>query len=178
MAAAKWIAVVALALVAACQLAMAVDYQVAGAAPGWSIQNGYTEWAARNQFRVGDTLTFTYTGNHNVLEVSRAAYDNCDASQPIQSYLTPSPIQVTLTTSGEHWFICGVPGHCDGGMRVPINVLEATSGAPGGAPAVPNPSTPTGVASPPPPSNSAAGSSPVLSAGLAAAAAGALAILL
>ncbi|CAI0629286.1 unnamed protein product [Linum tenue] len=48
---------------------------------------------------------------------------------------TNTPARITLNTSGEHYFICGVPGHCSAGQKVTVNVLASTTGSSSPSPA-------------------------------------------
>ncbi|CAA6667192.1 unnamed protein product [Spirodela intermedia] len=59
----------------------------------WSIPSSpsyYTDWASRQTFAVGDSLVFNFNnGAHDVLEVTRANYDDCTTSNPIATYTPP-----------------------------------------------------------------------------------------
>jgi hypothetical protein len=99
---------------------------------------------------------FTYPqGIHNVLEVTKAAYDSCSNSTPIATH-TSGDDKIAIKRPGHRFFICGVPGHCAAGQKVNIRVLkpsDAPSKAPTPAPArssaaAPSPSE-TSAASPP-----------------------------
>lgn len=113
---------------------------VVGDALGWLVPPGgeiaYRTWAAEKTFTVGDVLVFNFTQNsHDVAEVSKEAYDSCNTSNPI-STSTTSPTNITLTSAGEHHFLCTFPSHCSLGQKLAINV-SAASPAP-----TPQPSTP------------------------------------
>ncbi|KAJ7514359.1 hypothetical protein O6H91_23G040700 [Diphasiastrum complanatum] len=129
-------AAIAVALLAILQCAMAATYTVGGT-PGWNLKVvNYTNWAAQNTFKVGDTLVFKYTsGLHTVLQVSEANYKACNLTAPLQSYQSGSDT-VALTDATTHYFICGIPTHCSLGMAVAIAVSGGTtpSGAPSPAP--------------------------------------------
>ncbi|KAL4323950.1 hypothetical protein GQ457_11G017720 [Hibiscus cannabinus] len=119
---------------------------IVGDSSGWTVpSNGasfYQTWANGKIFMVGDILVFNYvTGIHDVLEVSRASYQQCISSNPISNFTTP-PTRVTLSTAGEHYYICGVPGHCAAGQQLAINVSSSSTATP--------PSSTTG---PTPPNN-------------------------
>lgn len=58
---------------------------------------------------------------HNVMRVTHAMYKACNASLPLESYTTGND-SITITARRHHFFICGVPGHCQGGQKVDINV--------------------------------------------------------
>ncbi|KAH6825399.1 hypothetical protein C2S53_000971 [Perilla frutescens var. hirtella] len=120
---------------------------VVGDELGWLVPPGgddaYRTWAASKTFTVGDVLVFNFTANaHDVAEVSKEAFDSCNETNPI-SLSTTSPTNITLSSAGEHHFICTITGHCNNGQRLAINV-SATAPAP-------QPATP-----PPPPTPSPA----------------------
>ncbi|GMJ15656.1 blue-copper-binding protein, BLUE COPPER BINDING PROTEIN, SENESCENCE ASSOCIATED GENE 14 [Hibiscus trionum] len=146
-----------------------VTYTV-GDSSGWTVpSNGasfYQTWANGKNFMIGDILVFNYvSGIHDVLEISRSSYQQCNASNPILNLTTP-PTRVTLRTAGEHYYICGVPGHCTAGQQLAINVSSSSTATPPSAtppsstdgPSSPtNPSSPgDNNASPPTPGDSAA----------------------
>jgi hypothetical protein len=107
---------------------------------------------------------FTYNKQfHNVMAVSKAAYKNCDTSKPMATWNTGND-SVVLNTTGHHYFLCGIPGHCAGGQKVDIRVVAASSAAPSMAPA-PEPSSGGGssggaTAAPSPNKNAAPGALP------------------
>lgn len=78
---------------------------------------------------------------HNVMQVSHAEYKSCNASAPIVTHTTGND-SVTITSKGHHFFLCGIPGHCQAGQKVDINVLRVSSSkapsssAPSSSPAV------------------------------------------
>jgi len=96
---------------------------------------------------------FNYPSNaHNVEEVTKANYDSCSSASPIATFTTP-PARVPLSKSGEHYYICGIPGHCLGGQKLSINV---TGGSTATAPTTPSSPSPSGAVSPPPQNSAAA----------------------
>ncbi|CAI0389281.1 unnamed protein product [Linum tenue] len=116
-----------------------------GGTTGWTIPRGgesvYSNWAAGNSFAVGDILVFNFAaGAHDVTQVNKADYDSCSAANPMMTSTT-GPARITLSSSGEHYFICGVPGHCSAGQKVTVNVLASTT-ASSPAPAPVTPSSP------------------------------------
>jgi hypothetical protein len=88
------------------------------------------------------TAVFNYnSGAHTVTEVNKNDYESCSSSNSISN----GPTTITLSTPGTHYFICGVPGHCSGGMRLSVDVGSSGSG---GSPATPGSSpntTPNGA---------------------------------
>ncbi|KQJ86406.1 mavicyanin [Brachypodium distachyon] len=98
-------------------------------APGgsWDLRTNHGQWASSIKFRAGDQLVFKYSrAAHNVVEVSKADYDACSGSSPLASFQTGNDV-VPLPAAGTRYFICGVPGHCDAGMKVRVNVEAAAS---------------------------------------------------
>ncbi|XP_027344104.1 uclacyanin 1 [Abrus precatorius] len=144
------------------KLALATNYNVGGPNGGWDTNSNLQSWASSQKFSVGDSLTFQYPPNHNVVEVSKADYDSCKPTNPIQSY-NDGTTTIPLTSPGKRYFICGTIGHCSQGMKLEIDTLaSATSSAtpaaspsPAGSPVIPFiPSTapedsPTSPAEPP-----------------------------
>ncbi|XP_065850115.1 uclacyanin 1-like [Euphorbia lathyris] len=139
-----------------------------GGTLGWDIPQGgptiYSTWAATQNFSVGDVLVFNFANNqHDVTEVNKADYDACTATNSI-SRVTTSPASITINGTGEHYFICGILGHCAAGQKLMINVTAATSAPPSQPPSpsapAPQPSsvpapapqaaTPTPVSAPSP----------------------------
>ncbi|BFG40118.1 hypothetical protein CerSpe_263920 [Prunus speciosa] len=137
----------------------ATTYQV-GDGLGWTIPpaGAYATWALNKTFTVGDVLVFTFSnGIHDVAEVTKANYDSCTATAPI-SLVTNSPANLTLNTSGEHYYICTFSGHCTAGQKLSINVTGTSSPAPAPStsspPPSPSPSPPAAVPAPAPSTSS------------------------
>ncbi|KAH9678670.1 hypothetical protein KPL71_025812 [Citrus sinensis] len=131
--------VVSLTIMALFGAAMAATYTV-GDDAGWTIQGhiDYSKWAEGKQFHVGDTLVFKYNkAMHDVRQVSHEDFQSCNAKAPIEEYTTGMD-SITLKMAGHHYFLCGIPGHCQVGQKVEINVLPGAS-SPGESPA-PSPS--------------------------------------
>ncbi|KAG2327630.1 hypothetical protein Bca52824_010358 [Brassica carinata] len=100
-----------------------------GDSKGWTMMGvDYEAWASSRTFQVGDSLVFEYNKDyHNVNEVTPNNFELCVTSNPLERYETGSDT-VTLTKSGVHNFICGVPGHCGIGQKLQIVVLPASLG--------------------------------------------------
>jgi hypothetical protein len=78
----------------------------------WDLTTDYGSWAAANTFHPGDDLVFRYQrGAHNVLEVTEAGYDACNATGPINTF-DSGFTSIALNDVGTRYFICGFPGHC------------------------------------------------------------------
>ncbi|XP_076936851.1 stellacyanin-like [Bidens hawaiensis] len=101
---------------------------------GWNVTNDgsvtYTNWAARQTFAVGDTLVFNFTtGFHDVAEVSQAAFGPCTITNPISN--DPNgPATITLSTAGNHYYICTFGRHCSLGQKLSITVAASNSTTP------------------------------------------------
>ncbi|MQM19839.1 hypothetical protein Taro_052852 [Colocasia esculenta] len=100
-----------------------------GSPGGWDQSTDLKTWATSQTFSIGDTLVFQYLPSHDVLEVSKADYDACLASTPINSH-TGGSTTVPLTVSGKRYFICGTAGHCAQGMKLEVDVGAPTAAAP------------------------------------------------
>ncbi|KAJ0693152.1 putative Blue (type 1) copper binding protein [Helianthus annuus] len=111
------------------ELALGADHAVGGTGGSWDQVTDLKTWASSETFTVGDNLVFTYTSNHDVLEVSKDDYDSCSITNPVTSN-TASPTTIALKDAGSRYFICGTPGHCDQGMKVEIKTVAASSGPP------------------------------------------------
>ncbi|XVF42581.1 hypothetical protein PTKIN_Ptkin01aG0375400 [Pterospermum kingtungense] len=109
---------------------------IVGGDKGWDLGVDYLKWPKDKQFFVGDTLVFHYeAGYHNVYKVNGTDYQNCNVptNRSLGSFTGNDTI--TLATSGNKWYICGISGHCQGGQRLQITVLEsAPISAPSAAP--------------------------------------------
>ncbi|GJN12490.1 hypothetical protein PR202_ga30772 [Eleusine coracana subsp. coracana] len=138
--AARSTALLFVAVAAALGTAHGASYTVGAPAGSWDLRTNYTAWASTITFRARDQLVFKYSrALHNVLEVSKADYDSCSSSNPINAVQTGDDT-ITLPAGGvTRYFICGVPGHCDDGMKLAVRV-EAAAGPNASAPS--SPSTP------------------------------------
>ncbi|KQJ86405.1 stellacyanin [Brachypodium distachyon] len=112
---------------AALGTALGATYTVGAPAGSWDLRTNYAQWTSTVKFRAGDQLVFKYSpAAHNVVEVSKADYDACSNSSPLASFQTGNDV-IPLPAAGSRYFICGVPGHCDGGMKIRVNVEAAAS---------------------------------------------------
>ncbi|KAL8105140.1 hypothetical protein AgCh_029071 [Apium graveolens] len=115
-------------LVSQLQVSVGAVYKV-GESAGWTIAGSvdYKKWSAAKTFHVGDIILFQYNSQfHNVMQVSHAEYKSCNASAPIVTHTTGND-SITVTSKGHHFFLCGIPGHCQAGQKVDINVLRVSS---------------------------------------------------
>ncbi|XP_040999919.1 mavicyanin-like [Juglans microcarpa x Juglans regia] len=114
---------VLLMVMAAVHISNAAVYKV-GDSAGWTTIGNidYKQWAATKTFRVGDIIHFEYNAQfHNVMRVTHAMYRACNVSAPLATYTTGNDT-IKITRRGHHFFFCGVPGHCQAGQKVDINV--------------------------------------------------------
>ncbi|KAL0432678.1 UNVERIFIED_CONTAM: Blue copper protein [Sesamum latifolium] len=133
-----------------------------GDSSGWAMGGDYGSWATDKTFAVGDTLLFNYAPGHTVDEVSANDYKTCTTGNSLSSD-SSGATSITLKSAGSHYFICGVPGHCSGGMKIAVTVAAAASsgGSTGASPSAgtttspstttpttTSPATPTGVTTP------------------------------
>ncbi|GFY96961.1 hypothetical protein Acr_11g0012670 [Actinidia rufa] len=137
------------------QCAIAQTVHVVGDNIGWTIPSngaqGYITWASSKTFLVGDTLIFNFATNaHDVVQVPKASFDTCSDDNEIGNPITTGPANVTLTSAGDHYYICTFGTHCQAGQKLAITV----STTPGAAPPT-TPSTPTTPATPSPTSSTA-----------------------
>ncbi|CAM0908672.1 unnamed protein product [Alopecurus aequalis] len=115
----------------------AAEYSVGD--DGWTIGTNFVAWAQNHSFAAGDVLVFEYVkGQHNVYEVTEAAYRSCDATGPgavLATYESGSD-RVVLPDAKTYWFMCQIPGHCLGGMQLAVEVSAAAApvASPTGAP--------------------------------------------
>ena len=145
----RFIAVVAVMAAALVGMASAAVYNVGEPAGSWDLRTNYGDWTASKRFHPGDQIVFRYSPQaHDVVEVSKADYDSCSTARPIATH-TSGNDAIALTSTGTRYFICGFTGHCDGGMKLQVDVVPGatTSVAPAGAPVSPQtPSTPDSAA--------------------------------
>jgi len=144
------------------QSVAATTYTVGGST-GWTIPTSntklYSDWVKGTTFKLGDILVFKFATNvHNVYRVSKADYDKCVTTSALEKYQT-GPATITLNSTGHHYYICAVPGHCSAGQKVSIKV--STAAAPGSSPSPAPASSPaTTVSSPAPGSSTPSATTP------------------
>ncbi|RCV10821.1 hypothetical protein SETIT_2G139400v2 [Setaria italica] len=148
--AAKLIAFAAVLAAAVISTALAATYNIGEPGWSWDLQTNYSDWAASKRFHPGDQIVFKYSPQaHDVVEVSKADYDSCSCwdtssnARPIVTH-TSGNDAIALTSAGMRYFICGIPGHCAGGMKLQVDVVpSATSLAPASAPGTNAPTSPS-----------------------------------
>ncbi|KAK6122669.1 hypothetical protein DH2020_043585 [Rehmannia glutinosa] len=120
-----------LVLVSSVEVSDGAVYKV-GDSAGWTTIGNvdYKQWAVNKNFQLGDIIVFEYNPqHHNVMQVTHAEYRACNVSSPISTRTTGND-SIAIDTYGHHFFVCGVPGHCQAGQKVDINVPRAPSVAP------------------------------------------------
>ncbi|CAM0951782.1 unnamed protein product [Alopecurus aequalis] len=123
-------ALVALLVVGCAATAAATSYTV-GDGKGWVIGVDYSGWTSGKSFVVGDKLVFTYASKaHTVTEVTQSGYSSCSGSNALGNDDSGSTT-VALNTPGTHYYICNIPGHCAGGMKLAVTVAGGGSGSGG-----------------------------------------------
>ncbi|KAL3633049.1 hypothetical protein CASFOL_026033 [Castilleja foliolosa] len=139
-----------LCLIVVCVLvhfSAAQTVHVVGDGMGWDIPSNvpYINWVSGRTFRVGDILEFNFvTNQHDVVRVPQASYTACSDDNAIGDIITTGPVNITLSSAGDHYYICTFGSHCNAGQRLAITVISSTPGA-----ANP-PATPTTPATPSP----------------------------
>ncbi|XP_073128382.1 blue copper protein-like [Henckelia pumila] len=134
-------------------VAAAQNVYIVGDGMGWDIPRdssvSYPNWASGKTFSVGDILVFNFvTNQHDLVEVTRASYDACDDDNKLGSVIATGPENVTLTTTGDHYYICTFGRHCAAGQKLAVTVGSSTPGganpptrAPPTTPATPSPAS-------------------------------------
>ncbi|KAL3644918.1 hypothetical protein CASFOL_010098 [Castilleja foliolosa] len=108
---------------------MCVEFRVGGD-KGWAVPSAknvqvYDDWASDNRFKVNDTLRFKYDKD-SVLVVTEADYEKCRSTHPIFFYNNGDTV-FTLDRPGLFYFISGVAGHCQRGVKMIVKVLDSQS---------------------------------------------------
>ncbi|KAL3514221.1 hypothetical protein ACH5RR_026938 [Cinchona calisaya] len=105
---------------------LATVYTV-GDSGGWALGVDYSSWTSGKTFNVGDSLVFNYQSSHTVDEVTANDYSTCTVGSAISTDNSGSTT-IPLKTPGPHYFICGVIGHCGGGMKLSVTVTGGVAG--------------------------------------------------
>ncbi|XP_057485690.1 early nodulin-like protein 2 [Actinidia eriantha] len=134
--------VLTLTLLAALQqTTVAQKLHVVGDGLGWIVPPGgpiaYITWADMQTFTAGDILMFNFTtGDQDVARVTKEAFDNCNSTNPIW-LATNGPVNYTLSSGGDYYFIGTMERHCFFGQKLAVKDVKGA---------------PTPMAPPPPPS--------------------------
>ncbi|KAL0402925.1 UNVERIFIED_CONTAM: Early nodulin-like protein 1 [Sesamum radiatum] len=87
----------------------------------------YNDWASKKRFQVNDTLRFTYKKD-SVMTVTEEEYERCRSSHPVY-FSNNGDTVLKLDRPGLFYFISGVSGHCQMGLKMVVKVLEHGSPA-------------------------------------------------
>ncbi|XP_057439501.1 uclacyanin 1-like [Lotus japonicus] len=91
-----------------------------GGASGWNLGSNIQDWvASTTSFTVKDDLVFSYTVDHNVVEVNQKEYDTCTTTNAIAVYNNGDTV-IPLTGPGARYFICAY--HCQQGLKLSVFV--------------------------------------------------------
>lgn len=73
-------------------------------------------------------VVFNYIqSQHDTCEVTKATYMSCNASSSVLRRYESGNDMITLHEAKTYWFICDIPGHCLGGMRLSIDLYDNTT---------------------------------------------------
>ncbi|KAI3445659.1 hypothetical protein Pfo_002324 [Paulownia fortunei] len=111
------VAILLLGLLLHSNTAHSASYTV-GDSSGWTFN--VAGWENGKSFQTGDTLVFNYDATaHNVVVVDKSSYDSC--SVPANAATYDSGNDQISVGKGANYFICGIPGHCQAGMKIAAN---------------------------------------------------------
>uniref|UniRef100_A0ACD5Y108 Uncharacterized protein n=1 Tax=Avena sativa TaxID=4498 RepID=A0ACD5Y108_AVESA len=140
-------ALVMLLLATCAAMAAAATSYTVGDGKGWVIGVDYSGWTSGKSFAVGDKLVFNYASKvHTVTEVSQSDYSSCSGTNALASD-DSGATTVTLNTAGTHYYICNIPGHCAGGMKLAVTVGGGSSSSGSGSSSGGGSLTPSGASS-------------------------------
>ncbi|KAK9146681.1 hypothetical protein Sjap_006584 [Stephania japonica] len=144
-------------VIALSHISLASKIHIVGESGGWDAgTTDYEKWASSQTFNVGDTLVFKYLPNiHNVMQVTQKDFESCNPPAKAIATYTSGKDTVILKTSGDFYFICGAPGHCDAGQKVHVKVGQGSASS-SSAPAMSPKSSSSSSSTPPPTSSSSA----------------------
>ncbi|KAK0597903.1 hypothetical protein LWI29_029649 [Acer saccharum] len=89
--------------------------------PGNNNTSVYSQWAGKNRFHVGDSLSFEYK-NDSVLQVEKWGYYHCNTSKAIIAFNNGKSL-MKLDRPGPFYFISGTFDHCRNGQRLLVEVM-------------------------------------------------------
>merc|ERR1719174_968477 len=109
-----------------CQLEVAISIVSQGECGSGAMEDQTISWA-RGMTPVqlcvtpGTNVIFDWTSGHNMQEATQDSYESCTGFAKTSpeagpaTWLAPSVVSV-------NYFACGVPGHCNGGMKAIVEV--------------------------------------------------------
>lgn len=98
------------------------EYVVGKGEGGWGFDFERLGWTIGKEFKEGDVLIFNYMeGTHNVVVMDEEGYMSCGSAGTRLSRVMESGNDRITLKKGTNLFICSVPGHCQGGMRLALD---------------------------------------------------------
>uniref|UniRef100_A0A0E0LA89 Plantacyanin n=1 Tax=Oryza punctata TaxID=4537 RepID=A0A0E0LA89_ORYPU len=90
-----------------------------GDAAGWGRNLDW--WLAGKSFYAGDVLVFKYNQEkHDVTVVGGKGYRRCKVPRNKNTVVLRTGYDEVTLRRGNNYFICGMPGHCDAGMKLAV----------------------------------------------------------
>jgi len=94
---------------------------------------GFSGNAADRELTVasGDTITFTWSGEHNVYKLAdAAAFASCNFAGATNMG-SISPVTITVAATDNEWYACKVDGHCVANQKLHVASSASSSPMPG-----------------------------------------------
>ncbi|KAL3837757.1 hypothetical protein ACJIZ3_022348 [Penstemon smallii] len=125
----KYYLTFALVIFISLHLVMCVELDVGGG-KGWVTPTKndqlYNDWASGNRFKI--CLCFYYKKD-SVLVVTEEEYERCRSAHPM-FFSNNGDTVYTLDRPGLFYFISGVAGHCERGLKMIVKVLDQPESPP------------------------------------------------
>ncbi|CAN1159154.1 Early nodulin-like protein 1 [Linum perenne] len=115
---------------------------IVGGNQGWAVPkfkdeqqrlSFFNDWASSNRFQVNDTLRFRYEKDSVMVVAEEEEYDRCRSSHPVV-YFNDGDTLFNLDRPGLFYFVSGVTGHCQRGVKMIVKVLDVDDDDDGGGP--------------------------------------------
>jgi hypothetical protein len=110
---------------------LAALVQLPGAAAGtrytvsWNYpysRTSFANWNKGTSYVVGDSIQFVYNAEaHNVVRVNKQQYDLCNSAGALTH--ADGATVFNLGRPGRYFFMCSIPGHCEAGMKLALQVI-------------------------------------------------------
>ncbi|MCL7047186.1 hypothetical protein MKW94_030782 [Papaver nudicaule] len=99
----------------------AKSFYIIGDTGTWGFLEQYSAWAFKKPFVAGDVVVFRYPATvHNTVRVSVSGYDSCVATEAESKKALWTGDDRYSLKKGYNYFICGIGGHCNAGMKIKI----------------------------------------------------------
>ncbi|KAL5714383.1 hypothetical protein ACHQM5_016350 [Ranunculus cassubicifolius] len=113
-------------------MVQSVEFEV-GEKEGWVVPSSknnqvYNQWASKHRFQVGDNIHFKYSKD-SVLAVTKQEYEKCRSAHPV-FFSNNGDTDYKFEHPGLYYFISGVTGHCERGLKMIIKVLDTENLSP------------------------------------------------